>query len=83
MPSFARGGSTNRHLVPGLSFKGGIFNEQQIMFVPICPHGGERSMPQIRSGCTNLAFLGVRENAKNKLSVLSINTWGEQFSQPF
>ena len=35
---------TNRYLVPGLSFEGGIFNEQQTTFVPICPHGGERSI---------------------------------------
>ena len=36
--------NTNRYLVPGLSFEGGVFNEQQTSFVPICPHGGERSM---------------------------------------
>ena len=35
---------TNRYCVPVLSFEGGIFNEQQTTFVPICPHGGERSM---------------------------------------
>ena len=36
--------NTNCYLMPGLSFEGGIFNEQQTTFVPICPHGGERSM---------------------------------------
>ena len=36
--------NTNRYIVPGLSFEGGIFNVQQTTFVPICPHGEERSM---------------------------------------
>ena len=59
---------TNRYLVPGLSFEGGIFNEQQTTFVPICLHGGERSIwPQI------LPSLGAQENAQKKLSILSFN----------
>ena len=33
--------NTNRYLMPELSFEGGIFNELQTTFVPICPHGGE------------------------------------------
>ena len=39
-PLKGRGWDTNHYLVPGLSFKGGIFNEQQTTFVPMCPHGG-------------------------------------------
>ena len=35
---------TNRYLVLGLSFEGGIFNQQQTTFVPICPCGRERLM---------------------------------------
>ena len=50
---------TNRYLVSGLSFEGGIFNEQRTTFVPICPRGGkDRCGHKIRSGCTNPAFLG-------------------------
>ena len=36
--------NTDRYLVPGLTFEGRIFNEQQTTFVPTCPHSGERSM---------------------------------------
>ena len=35
-----------------------------------------------QSGCTNPAFLGPTENAEKKLSILSMNTWGDRFSQP-
>ena len=50
---------TNRYLVPGLSFEGGIFNEQQTTFVPICPHGEERSMwPQNQKWLHKSCLLG-------------------------
>ena len=47
------GGGTNRYLVPGLSFEGG------------------------------LPSLGPRENAKKRLSILSINTWVIGSPSPF
>ena len=43
--------------------------------------GKDQCGHKIRSGCTNPALLGARENAEKKLSILSINTWGDRFSQ--
>ena len=73
---------TNHDLVPGLTFEGGIFNEQQT-FVPICP-GGERSICSQNQKCLHKSCLlgGARKNAQKKLSMLSIDTWGDRFSWP-
>ena len=78
------GKNTNRYLVPGLSFEGGIFNERQTIFVPICPHGRGKIDVATESevAAQILPSLGPRENAKKQLSTLSINTWGDRFSQP-
>ena len=49
----------NRYLVLGLSFEDGIFNEQKTTFVPICPHGGERSIwPQNQKWLHKSCLLG-------------------------
>ena len=45
--------------------------------------GKDRCGHKIRSGCTNPAFLGAKENAQKKLSILSTNTWVTNSASPF
>ena len=64
----------------GLSFEGGIFDEQQMRLVPMV--GKNRHGHNARNGGTHPSFLGAKENAHNELSIFGINTWGDQFSKP-
>ena len=55
------GGWDQKHQPPGLSLEGGIFNEPQTTFVPICRCGHK-----IRSGCTHPALLGTQGKCRQK-----------------
>ena len=65
------GWDTNRYLVPGLSFEGGIFNEQQTTFVPICTHGPCKTLLpifQIHAGVTQNSMLSKKKGQTEKKS---------------
>ena len=75
--------NTNRYLVPGLSFEGRIFKEQQMTFVPIRPHGGERSMwPQNQKWLHKSCPLWGPEKMPRKTEHFEYKHMGDRFSQP-
>ena len=53
-------------------------------FGPMCTHGGGKIDMATKSevAVQILPPRGPRENAEKKLSILSIDTWGDRFSRP-
>ena len=70
--------NTNRHLVPGLSFEGGFFNEQQRTFVPVWG----KIRVATKSEMAAQILPSAQEKCGEKTEHFEFKHMGDWFSQP-